>query len=55
MRKGKDHLTYKQLFDENKKLKLQIGKMEEQIKKLELDLHSRTVAHNKLLEKVRNG
>jgi len=53
MRKGKDHLTYKQLFDENKKLKLQIREKDARIKQLELDLHSRTVAHNKLLERLK--
>ena len=44
MRKGKGELTYKQLLDENKRLR-------EENRKLRNDLHSRTVAYNKLLKK----
>ena len=43
MRKGKGELTYKQLLDENKQLR-------EENRKLRNDLHSRTVAYNKLLK-----
>lgn len=42
MRKGKGELTYKQLQDENKRL-------EQENKKLRNELHSRTVAFNKLM------
>ena len=44
MRKGKGELTYKQLLDENKRLR-------EENRKLRNDLHGRTVAYNKLLKK----
>ena len=44
MRKGKGELTYKQLLDENKRLR-------EENRKLRNDLNSRTVAYNKLLKK----
>ena len=43
MRKGQGELTYKQLLDENKRLR-------EENRKLRNDLHSRTVAYNKLLK-----
>lgn len=43
MRKGKGELTYKQLQDENRKLR-------EENKRLQNDLKSRTVALNKLMK-----
>lgn len=43
MRKGKGELTYKQLLDENKRLK-------KENEKLRNDLHSSTVALNKLMK-----
>lgn len=47
MRKGKGELTYKQLLDENKRLK-------KENEKLRNDLHSRTVALNKALKEGAN-
>lgn len=47
MRKGKGELTYKQLKDDNKRLRAEN-------KKLRNDLHSRTVALNKLIV-MQNG
>lgn len=43
MRKGQGELTYKQLLDENIKLR-------REVEKLRNELHSRTVAYNKLLK-----
>ena len=43
MRKGNGELTYKQLMDENQRLKKENAKLRN-------DLHSRTVALNKLME-----
>ena len=43
MRKGKGELTYKQLQDENRKLR-------EENKRLQNDLRSRTIALNKLMK-----
>ena len=43
MRKGKGELTYKQLQDENRKLR-------EENKRLQNDLKSRTIALNKLMK-----
>lgn len=44
MRKGKGELTYKQLLDENNRLRKENDKLRN-------ELHSRTVAYNKLLKK----
>lgn len=46
MRKGKGELTYKQLKDANERLNVQL-------KKTSNELHSMTMAHNKLLKKLR--
>ena len=43
MRKGKGELTYKQLQDENRKLR-------EENKRLQDDLRSRTIALNKMMK-----
>ena len=43
MRKGQGELTYKQLMDENRKLRLENEKLKNELK-------SRTVAYNKLLK-----
>ena len=43
MRKGKGELTYKQLQDENRKLR-------EENKRLQNDLKSRTIALNKMMK-----
>ena len=45
MRKGQGVLTYKQLLDENKRLRKENDKLRN-------ELHSRTVAYNKLLKKA---
>ena len=50
MRKGKGVLTYSQALAENKKLEKRIAVLEKENEKLRLDLHSRTVAYNKLLK-----
>ena len=44
MRKGQGELTYKQLLDENKRLRKENDRLRN-------ELHSRTVAYNKLLKK----
>ena len=51
MRKGKGELTYKQLLDENKRLREENSSLKLAIIALRNDLHSRTVAYNKLLKK----
>lgn len=43
MRKGQGELTYKQLLDENRRL-------QKENEKLRNDLHSRTIAFNKLMK-----
>ena len=43
MRKGRGELTYKQLQDENRKLR-------EENKRLQNDLRSRTIALNKMMK-----
>lgn len=48
MRKGKGELTYKQSFDENKRLRKEKDKLRN-------ELHSRTVAYNKLLKRERTN
>ena len=45
MRKGNGELTYKQVLDENRKLR-------KENEKLRNDLNSRTVALNKLMKEV---
>ena len=47
MRKGRGELTYKQLQDENRKLR-------EENKRLQDDLRSRTIALNKMMKEKKN-
>ena len=57
MRKGKGQLTHKQSWDmmkmENRSLRRLAAEQTKLINKLQNDLYSLTIAHNKLLKEVR--
>lgn len=50
MRKGNDGLTYKQLKDGYERMRRENAALRKEVEKLKNDLHSRTVAFNKLLK-----